>query len=119
MSEGGGTTGPEISGASYASVGTGGFGNPPSQPPTPSSTVQDPPSYANDSESDSKSALHSNSNSGLPPFSSFSASDVAEGLGGRLATDGYLSSDGISSTRIMDISGNFFINLFPACLLAA
>lgn len=68
--------------------------------------MQDTPSYNNtESESDSKS-IHSNSNgNGLPPFSSFSASDVAEGLGGRLAADGYLSNDGISSTRIMELSG--------------
>lgn len=114
MSEGGGTSGPEL-GPSYQNSGSASYSNPPSQPPTPSSTVQDPPNYHNDAiinenSNDSKpniTSLHSNSSSGLPPFSSFAASDVTEGLGGRLAGDGYLTSDGISSTRVMELSGEF------------
>lgn len=111
MSEGGGSSGPEL-GPSYQNSVTANYSNPPSQPPTPSSTVQDPPGYhnsdINDNSNESKpniTSLHSNSASGLPPFSSFAASDVTEGLGGRLAGDGYLTSDGISSTRIMELSG--------------
>lgn len=64
MSEGGGE----------AQFGGGGGVFPSSQPPTPSSTVPD-----------------TDKSSGLPPFSSFSAADVAEGLG--------------AETRLLDISG--------------
>lgn len=108
MSEGGGNSGPEITGTpnfgNPPSVNN--YTNPPSQPPTPSSTVQDTPSYNNgESESDSKSVNSNSNGNGLPPFSSFSAADVAEGLGGRLAGDGYLNHEGISSTRIMELSG--------------
>lgn len=111
MSEGGGSSGPEL-GPNYQNSGPASYSNPPSQPPTPSSTVQDPPNYhnqeINENSNESKpsiTSLHSNSASGLPPFSSFAASDVTEGLGGRLASDGYLTSDGISSTRVMELSG--------------
>lgn len=113
MSEGGGSAGPDI-GPDYQNSGPASYSNPPSQPPTPSSTVQDPPNYQNaeisENSNESKpnlTNLHSNSASGLPPFSSFAASDVTEGLGGRLAGDGYLTSDGISSTRVMELSGNY------------
>lgn len=113
MSEGGGSAGPDI-GPNYQNSGPTGYANPPSQPSTPSSTVQDPPNYQNseinENSAESKpnlTSLHSNSTSGLPPFSSFAASDVSEGLGGRLAGDGYLTSDGITSTRVMELSGEF------------
>ncbi|KAL0266558.1 UNVERIFIED_CONTAM: hypothetical protein PYX00_009070 [Menopon gallinae] len=112
MSEGGGGSGPDIGPTYQNAAGPTTYSNPPSQPPTPSSTVQDPPSYhsveVSENSNDSKpniTSLHTNSNSGLPPFSSFAASDVNEGLGGRLAGDGYLTSDGISSTRVMELSG--------------
>lgn len=75
MSEGGGE----------AQFGGGGGGFPSSQPPTPSSTVPDP---------------GAEKNSGLPPFSSFSAADIAEGLGSRLPGDTFGSE-----TRLLDISG--------------
>lgn len=74
MSEGGGE----------AQFGGGGGAFPPSQPPTPSSTV---PDTGGNPGTDKTNAAAS----GLPPFSSFSAADVAEGLG--------------SETRLLDISG--------------
>lgn len=117
MSEGGGSSGPDL-GPNYQNSGPPSYSNPPSQPPTPSSTVQDPPSSYQtqevaDNSSESKPTLTNlSSASGLPPFSSFSASDVTEGLGGRLAGDGYLTSDGISSTRVMELSGKLFFFFF-------
>ncbi|KAG8307393.1 CXXC zinc finger domain [Homalodisca vitripennis] len=81
MSEGGGE----------AQFGGGGGNFPSSQPPTPSSTVPDP------------GADKSSSSSGLPPFSSFSAADIAEGLGSRLTGDSFGSET--LSGRLLDISG--------------
>lgn len=79
MSEGGGE-------GQYG--GGGGGGNyPPSQPGTPSSTVPDQQQAAVDK-------------SGLPPFSSFSAADIAEGLGSR----DHFGSEGLGG-RLLDISG--------------
>lgn len=84
MSEGGGE----------AQFGGGGGGFPPSQPPTPSSTVPDPGADPN-----SKSS----SSSGLPPFSSFSAADITEGLNSRLGGDSF-GAETLSS-RLLDLSG--------------
>lgn len=73
MSEGGG----EALGPPFTV--TGGFQT--SQPPTPSSTIPDSGADPN---------LKSTSSSGLPPFSSFTATElVAEGLGSRLGPEGY------------------------------
>lgn len=73
MSEGGG----EALGPPF--VTSGGFQS--SQPPTPSSTVPD----ASGGDPNSKSS----SSSGLPPFSSFTATELAEGLGSRLGPEGF------------------------------
>lgn len=89
MSEGGGE----------AQFGGGGGSFPPSQPPTPSSTVPDPGADPN-----SKSS----SSSGLPPFSSFSAADISEGLGSRLGNDGF-GTETLTS-RLLDISGWDYYN---------
>lgn len=80
MSEGGGEA--------MASYGTAGY--PPPQPATPSSTVPDTktPGPA----------------PGLPPFSSFSAVELAEGLGARLGpSDGYDPTTG----RILDMHWDY------------
>lgn len=64
----------------------------PAQPPTPSSTVPD-----SGADPNSKS---STSSSGLPPFSSFTAAELADGLGSRLGPEGF-GTEG----RLLDISG--------------
>jgi hypothetical protein len=87
MSEGGG----EALGPPYAS--TGGFQT--SQPPTPSSTV---PDSAGDRATFS---------SGLPPFSSFTATElVTEGLSTRLGPEGY-------GTEIWSANRGEFPGCFP------
>ncbi|XP_049840719.1 DNA N6-methyl adenine demethylase isoform X4 [Schistocerca gregaria] len=108
MSEGG-SQGPDPPGpgqgpASYGSGGPGpGGGYPPSQPPTPSSTVQDP-------SDQQQQQHHTNGNGGgtpgLPPFSSFSAADVAEGLGAAGAVRGAADlpfGEGLTG-RLLDLS---------------
>ena len=105
MSEGG-SQGPDSLGSAYPGTGGGGGGNyqqqPPSQPPTPSSTVQDTGGYKDEfTGGDVNGASKSSSSSGLPPFSSFSAADVTEGLGSRLAGDAF--GEGLTG-RLLDIS---------------
>lgn len=106
MSEGG-SQGPDSLGSAYPGTGGGGGGNyqqqqPPSQPPTPSSTVQDTGGYKDEfTGGDVNGASKSSSSSGLPPFSSFSAADVTEGLGSRLAGDAF--GEGFTG-RLLDIS---------------
>lgn len=87
MSEGGG----EALGPPFASAG----GFHPSQPPTPSSTVPD--------VSGADPNLKSSSSSGLPPFSSFSATELAEGLGSRLGPEGFGTE--AYTGRLLDIHG--------------
>lgn len=85
MSEGGG----EAMGPSFA----GGY--PPSQTPTPSSTVPD--TGADNSKS--------SSSAGLPPFSSFSSEMSNEGLGSRLGPEGFGTEPFATGRLITDISG--------------
>lgn len=82
MSEGGGEV--PYSGGGYLT-----------QPPTPSSTVPD-----SGADPNSKS---STSSSGLPPFSSFTASELADGLGSRLGPEGF-GTESLQG-RLLDISG--------------
>lgn len=84
MSEGGG----EAMGPSFI----GGY--PPSQPPTPSSTVPD--TGADNSKS--------SSSAGLPPFSSFSTEMSNEGLGSRLGPEGF-GTEPFTGRLLTDLSG--------------
>ncbi|XP_063220011.1 uncharacterized protein LOC134529637 [Bacillus rossius redtenbacheri] len=105
MSEGG-SQGPDPLGpASYSGTGGGGtvvYPLPPSQPATPSSTVQDTYKDSDYPGSDINGANGSkSSSSGLPPFSSFNAADVSDGLNSRLTGDSF--SEGLTS-RLLDLT---------------